>query len=114
MVVLNHVLLKKNNKRKTKMSRDLQVRELAYKLWQVRSASGTHTTPEQDWYDAEKMVTEEPTLQEEGIVYKVLLDLESSLEPAETSTVNWIDGPEPELNDEPGLDFEESPKTLAG
>lgn len=34
-----------------------QIRRLAYKLWQVRSAYGCHTSEEQDWIDAEKMVS---------------------------------------------------------
>lgn len=37
---------------------DQTVRELAYKLWQVRSLTNTHTTADQDWYDAEKMFNE--------------------------------------------------------
>lgn len=32
------------------------VRELAYKLWQIRSMKGVQTTQEQDWYDAENMI----------------------------------------------------------
>lgn len=35
------------------------VREVAYRLWQIRSISGVNTTSEQDWYDAERIVREE-------------------------------------------------------
>jgi hypothetical protein len=34
-----------------------EIRKLAYKLWQVRSYSGVHTSDEQDWIDAEKLYT---------------------------------------------------------
>ena len=34
-------------------------RELAYKLWQIRSIYGRHTTSECDWYDAEKILKNE-------------------------------------------------------
>jgi len=37
------------------LSMEQTVRELAYKLWQVRMSSGMHTSAEQDWVDAEKM-----------------------------------------------------------
>jgi len=35
------------------------VRDIAYRLWQVRSISGVQTTPQQDWYDAERIFRED-------------------------------------------------------
>ena len=32
------------------------VRELAYKLWQIRSLRNTRNTPEDNWYDAENIL----------------------------------------------------------
>ena len=35
------------------------VREVAHRLWQIRTLDGVQTTPEQDWFDAESIVREE-------------------------------------------------------
>jgi hypothetical protein len=50
------------------------IKEIAYRLWQIRSANGVKTSPEQDWYDAERIFSEENnTSNKELIKLKVIV-----------------------------------------
>ena len=54
-------------------------REVAYKLWQIRSIHGVQTSSDADWYDAERILKK---IQEENLDdSKVDVEISSSIPP---------------------------------
>jgi hypothetical protein len=56
-------------------------REVAYKLWQIRSIHGVQTSSDADWYDAERILKK---IQEENLDdSKVDVEISSSIPPTD-------------------------------